>query len=412
MNEQLKIVSLNVHGLADLKKQREVFNILRKHKYDVICLQEVHSSAAEEELWHGPQWHGPVLFSHGETNARGVCVLLGEGVDNYEIKHRDIDGRMLILEIECKQMQLTICNLYGPNEDRPGFFQDVFGALESCNYRDMVVVGDFNFVMDVSLDRVGSHYNHNKSHEPLSKHMDNIDLTDIWCILHPEQRIYSWFRGKPHPQYAQLDFGIISDNLVTRVADSTYSAGYRMDHSMFHLTFNTDLPARGKGFWKMNTKHIYNEDFKEAIANIVDEAKNKYETCNPATLWELIKCEIISFSQGYAHQKVKDDKDTMNSLTRASDFLTKLLHEKYCPKVESELVNIRSKIELLQQQNVQTLLFTNRARYYAEGEHNTRYFFSMAKSRSKGKTMHSIIKESGHMTDDPKDILEEQARLY
>ena len=161
---------------------------------------------------------------------------------------------------------------------------------------------------------------------------------------------------------------LISDTLTSKVINVTYRHGYCTDHSIVELVLNAGGQPRGRGFWKMNTKNLDDMSYCEGIAQVVEKAARKYERCNPGTQWEMIKCEIISFSQNYSHQKRKTAKDRLNRLIHACEFLTKLLQQNYCPKVEAELNKIKSEIEKDQHSKVQTLLFMGRARYYAEVE--------------------------------------------
>ena len=47
----LKIISLNVRGLADQTKHYNLFHYLHKCQADIILLQETHSTPADESLW-------------------------------------------------------------------------------------------------------------------------------------------------------------------------------------------------------------------------------------------------------------------------------------------------------------------------------------------------------------------------
>ena len=47
----LKIASLNVRGIGNNTKRREVFNWLRSKKLSIYMLQEVHCSENTADLW-------------------------------------------------------------------------------------------------------------------------------------------------------------------------------------------------------------------------------------------------------------------------------------------------------------------------------------------------------------------------
>ena len=71
----LTVVSLNVRGIRSRDKRLKIFDWIKvKHKADIVCLQETHSTLADEKLWED-DWGGKIAFNHGESNSRGVCAL-------------------------------------------------------------------------------------------------------------------------------------------------------------------------------------------------------------------------------------------------------------------------------------------------------------------------------------------------
>ena len=77
MNRTVNLLSLNVRGLRDCKKRREIFNWLKTHhqgKRSFVLLQETHSSDSDNETWE-TEWGSKILYSHGTNNSRGVALL-------------------------------------------------------------------------------------------------------------------------------------------------------------------------------------------------------------------------------------------------------------------------------------------------------------------------------------------------
>ena len=76
MIEQL--LSLNVRGLRDSKKRRELFRWL-KHFHNgnksIIFLQETHATELDKHIWE-KEWGSTVILSDYNTNSRGVAILL------------------------------------------------------------------------------------------------------------------------------------------------------------------------------------------------------------------------------------------------------------------------------------------------------------------------------------------------
>lgn len=70
----LKIASLNVRGIGNNAKRKEVFNWLRSKKFSVYMLQEVHCSVKTVDIWTC-EWSYKALFSCCASNKVGVSIL-------------------------------------------------------------------------------------------------------------------------------------------------------------------------------------------------------------------------------------------------------------------------------------------------------------------------------------------------
>ena len=71
---EIKIVTLNVNGLANRKKRKQIFRNMYDKSANIVCLQETHAVKKAHKFWKN-EWGGQIYFSDGETNARGVAIL-------------------------------------------------------------------------------------------------------------------------------------------------------------------------------------------------------------------------------------------------------------------------------------------------------------------------------------------------
>ena len=73
-DQSLKIVSMNVRGLKNIKKRRALFSIFKKNDYDIIGLQESHLTNKDRKTilaeW-GPNFH----ISEGTIHSKGILTL-------------------------------------------------------------------------------------------------------------------------------------------------------------------------------------------------------------------------------------------------------------------------------------------------------------------------------------------------
>ena len=146
---KLQIASLNVRGIGNNAKRREVFNWLRAKKFSIYMLQEVHCSENTTDSWTR-EWGYKALFSCCSSSKAGVSILCNNNFNLNVIKTlQDPNGRFIICDIEADGKLLTLGNIYAPKKDDPNFFDTFFDRLSCFECDDVVISGDFNLVLDV-----------------------------------------------------------------------------------------------------------------------------------------------------------------------------------------------------------------------------------------------------------------------
>ena len=80
MNNRVKIVLVNCHGLSDPRKRRDVFHYLRQKSYSVDLLQYTHFDPKMENcIW--AEWGYKSYFASYISNSRGVAILYNNNLE-------------------------------------------------------------------------------------------------------------------------------------------------------------------------------------------------------------------------------------------------------------------------------------------------------------------------------------------
>lgn len=122
---------------------------------------------------------------------------------------RDPNGRFLILDVQYEGNNYTLLNAYAPNADKPDFFQGMFNEMEKFPNECKIISGDFNLVLDDKMDLKGSvngEHTHKNSIRLVNQYMASEEMVDVWRERHPNDRVFTFYRDKPQPYFAQLDF--------------------------------------------------------------------------------------------------------------------------------------------------------------------------------------------------------------
>ena len=404
----IKIVSLNVRGLRDELKRRAIFNYYRT-RANIICLQETHSECRDEKRWVA-EWSGDILFAHGASNSRGVCVLLQKGMGKLvsDVK-TDEAGRKIKFNILINNVMLCICNIYAPNTDNPTFFDETFKMLaHDCENR--ILVGDFNLVMLPSKDRIGSQFNKFEAREVIDRAMEELLLCEIWRDRNPDEKRYSWYKCRPVLRASRIDFAIISKGIADMCENTGYITGIMSDHLAFFAYFNIMTKPRGPGYWKLNNSYLRNSKYIELINQTLDGVLAECTSKTYMETWEFMKYKIRNVSRDFAKQNVSDINLIIAQLSEKVDEMEQNLQNADLNLLEKTKIDL----EDFMRHKTETCIFKSKVNYAEMGEKPTKYFFNMEKARYNARTCHALYdeKNGNKLVSDTNGILTLQENFY
>ena len=83
--------------------------------------------------------------------------------------------------------EITIINIYGPNDDNPQLFHAIFSKLMDFSESAIILGDDFNAVITPDLERSNTKNNHRPWHssDTLKQYMTDVGLGDIWRLKPP-----------------------------------------------------------------------------------------------------------------------------------------------------------------------------------------------------------------------------------
>ena len=167
--------------------------------------------------------------------------------------------------------------LYGPNDDRPIFYQNLAHDIAEFDNNSMILCGDWNLVMEQEKDTENYlHMNNPNAKRAVDTIIADFSLYDVWRMHHEELRKYTYRQYHPRKQ-SRLDFFLVSEDLFEVMTGSQIKCGYRTDHSLIGL----DLIARykrGKSYWKFNAALLTDQDYINTVKQIVWETVEMYAT--------------------------------------------------------------------------------------------------------------------------------------
>lgn len=244
----IKVISWNIKGCGDPIKRRKVLSYLKAKNTDIALIQESHTAGEEEAQEFKRDWVGTVLHCSYSSKRNGVMILINRKLSFVLLKkYNDKEGRMICVEALINGVRMVLCNIYAPNITDPTFFHSV-NSMIGNREGQIILAGDFNQVMDGLIDKSQmSGRSSPGDREAIHMLAEDIGLVDIWRIVHPCEREYTFY-SHCHKTYSRIDFFLISRTLVDSVIGCDIGTIFISDHAAveLHININVDRSRRGR----------------------------------------------------------------------------------------------------------------------------------------------------------------------
>ena len=182
----MRVASVNVRGLKNNLKRQTIFHKLKSTRFDVIFLQETHTTLQEESLYTS-EWSGLSFWNSYSSNESGTAVLFGETFKpQVNSVHKGAQGQSVIIEIEGEEnLHFTLANIYAPSagtrqKELKTFFANLETTLGDLNCENIILGGDFNCVLNNNLDRSHEVTYRDQSRSSLKQLIARLSLEDLW----------------------------------------------------------------------------------------------------------------------------------------------------------------------------------------------------------------------------------------
>ncbi len=127
----VKFVSWNCRGLHTLSKIKQVMSRLKQLQSKIVFLQETHLMPKDLCRIRN-RWPGQVFAASFSSQARGVITMIHKSIPfQMDGIIQDPSGRYLIVQGKFLTKPLNLVNIYGPNDDIPKFYSNLFLTLST-----------------------------------------------------------------------------------------------------------------------------------------------------------------------------------------------------------------------------------------------------------------------------------------
>ena len=266
----LTFSSLNVNGLRNPTKRFSLNRFLSSSKVHVVGLQETHwSTEVEARQWSKDFPSYDIYWSLGSSKQNGVSILVDRSLRALVRRTaNDDDGRFLALSVSLGDVEYSVACVYCPysSVDRVRFFRRVLEPMLDENH--LIVLGDFNTVLDPALDRLNvSRPRPDPAARLLSSLVTGYSLCDVYRSLCPNERAFTWRRhSNRSTQMCRLDLILVSDDLASSAISVWLRPWQWSDHLLLSASFRgPEVCLRGPGYWHLNLAVLGDGDYSDRV---------------------------------------------------------------------------------------------------------------------------------------------------
>ena len=426
---KISIYSSNVNGFGDKHKRTGYFLHIKKFNPDIVLLSDTRLNLDKENQLRNEIEYN-CYFNSYASNSRGVAILIKK---NLPIKttpiYNDDEGNILTVLCEVDSKCFTVSAIYGPNDDKPEFFDDLFSMLLTQVTPNAITGGDMNVTLDFQIDNYAyANPRNNRARKKLNEIIDDQGFFDAFRNFNKRKKEFTWKKNGGR-QRARLDMFILSESMRPFLTSYMKTPPFRSDHDSILINIDFTKFVQGKGFWKHNNELLKDPDYLDRIKNsirltcakyvILDGYENFFTeatenelqqflnqpddfyfglnySINPHMIFEMLlndsRNESIAYSVGKRRAEMHEEKNLFTNMSESKQ------------DVEGDpenpvLINIHEEkliqYETFMEQKANKTVFGRGLKHKVEGERPTSFFMNLEKNRNAQRYISTLSVERG-----------------
>ena len=213
-----------------------------------------------------------------------------------------------------------------------------------------------------------------------------------------------------------MDYIFVTENICSLIERTDIMPSYATDHSMVVITIRFSNIDRGKGFWKMNTSMLRDNDYVESINGTIEEVmKQQFKTAREK--WDFLKFKIKEASNKFTKVRKKSQEMKLHlykcKLQRLHDNLEEVEDNIFTKKdSQKEIEKITKEIDELMEVKTKGAIMRSRVDWFLYGVKPSKYFCKLEKYNYTNKNRYKLKRNDGTVTTDAKEILNIEYNYY
>uniref|UniRef100_A0A803JHI8 Reverse transcriptase domain-containing protein n=1 Tax=Xenopus tropicalis TaxID=8364 RepID=A0A803JHI8_XENTR len=415
MDNTVKVISLNVNGLNIPEKRRQIVNIMRKGKGDIILLQETHFKNTPQpmhKLGTFSQWY---YSNNPDQKTKGVAIAIRKNL-NFQLENTlsDPNGRYLLIKGQLYHTPCTIDCVYFPNKNQIPFLNKLKEKNTDFANGLCIIGGDLNFPLDPQNDTSkGSSVLPLSKLKTASKSLQSLRLIDTWRFHNPTTKQYTHYSSTQN-SYARIDYVFISQHHLHWLKEASIDNILWSDHAAVQIKLNIPNKTPSTWQWRLNESLLEDLDCRKEIIDTIKDYKQNTQTDGTSHLTkrQALKCVLRGILIKHGTQIKKDRQKKTTQLIREIGKLEIQHQQNLSLDTYRLLTEKRRELKQLSNSATKYAMTRLRQKYYEYGNKTGKLLARALRQKQQDTYIHKVKNEEGIMQLLPNRIAEAFRHYY
>ena len=308
-----------MRGVRDPGKRTRLLGELKTLGVDVAAVQETYFTCSADCRVLESDCN--VFSAYGSRTGVGVSLLVGRGLDaDVDVVFAGDGGRLVVVDVAVKSFKFRLVAVCASSIAAEGvsFFRRLAPFLDVT--KRLVLMGDWNAILDPKMDRVGRGARRaGRCESSLAGLMTRHDLVDRFRLDHPGREMWTWPDSSPSAKVGSyLDRVLVRRADIDCVSCPTFHLIAWTDHKLVRVGLRLANGPSLAGYWKFNTFLLEIRDFRDRLESLIQRALVGALSGNK--WWGSLKHRIRDFATKYGRQlsldRTKEAKSIDDRLSR------------------------------------------------------------------------------------------------
>ena len=239
-----------------------------------------------------------VFSAYSSRTSAVVSLLVGRSLDaDVDVVLAGDGGRLVVADVAVKCFKFRLVAVYASNitAERVSFFRRLAPFLDDT--KRLVLMGDWNAILDPKIDKVGWGANRlGRCESSLVGFMTRHGLVDRFRLDHPGWEMWTWLDRSPSAKVGSyLDRVLVRRADIDFVSCPTFHLIAWTDHKLIRVSLRLANRPSLAGYWKFNTSLL-----EIRLESLIQRALVGAVTGN--RWWVALKHRIRDFATKYGRQ--------------------------------------------------------------------------------------------------------------